>query len=458
MKKLKKNQMSGITLIALVVTIIVLLLLAGISVQMLSGDNGILVQAENAKLQTDISGEKEIIGQSTVEAMNKDKFGNLTMTTFKKYLGINSKDGTDVEQDDDNFYVTFKDSQRTYKVDKDGNIEEQISTIPIGLQIGSDVTYEPSGTYCWKAKYASGDLAVTETENDQTIEINDNDVNLSSEENESFRITTWKVLSINKYTNKVELVPTTPKGQVRLQGAQGYNNVVKLLNDACDALYSTTKNGTKIVSARSINLDDFEKRLSPTGKNARDTYNNGRATYNTRLDGAYTACRYYPLIYGLELDSIIDETKTGGTLGPIEQPNFIERIDANLEPIPTRLVAQKSIYPKQTHYELGTTYNNDYKSMFENYGENKDKSYADLLSPRGGFTNYFIASRCLYLNPIECVFYIRCVTRGTLYSTWTYSSRGSSAASPNNLFPVVSLNAEFIKPVENSEGTFKVEC
>ena len=42
MKKLKKNQMSGITLIALVVTIIVLLILAGISIQMLSGDNGIL--------------------------------------------------------------------------------------------------------------------------------------------------------------------------------------------------------------------------------------------------------------------------------------------------------------------------------------------------------------------------------------------------------------------------------
>ncbi len=52
MKKLKKNQMSGITLIALVVTIIVLLLLAGISIQMLTGDNGILNQAGEAKINT----------------------------------------------------------------------------------------------------------------------------------------------------------------------------------------------------------------------------------------------------------------------------------------------------------------------------------------------------------------------------------------------------------------------
>ena len=459
MKKQIKNSKSGITLIALVVTIIILLILAGISITTLSGDNGIIFNAGKSKESVDIANEKEIIGQSTIEAMNKDAFGNLALKTFEKYLGKNSNSGTDIEEDDNTFYVTFKDSQRTYKVDLDGNIEQIISTIPNGLQIGSSVTYAPSGTYSWKAKYASSDLEITKTENEQIVEIDDNDVTLSSAENENYRITTWKVLSINKHTNKVELVPTTQTtGSVRLQGAQGYNNTVKLLNDACDALYSTTKNGTKIVSARSINLDDFEKRLSPAGKNARDTYNNGRATYNTRLEGRYTACRYYPIMYSLESDSIVDETITGGTLGQNEQPTLIERLDINLEPISARLLAQESIHPKQTHYHLGTTFNNDYKALFETYGENNDKSYADLLSPRGGFTNYYIASRCLELGPYECSFYLRCVTRGILHSSWTYSSRGTSANYPNHIFPVVSLNAEFIKPVENSEGTFKVEC
>lgn len=41
MKKIKENQIKGITLIALVITIIVLLILAGISISMLSGDNRI---------------------------------------------------------------------------------------------------------------------------------------------------------------------------------------------------------------------------------------------------------------------------------------------------------------------------------------------------------------------------------------------------------------------------------
>ena len=42
----------GITLIALVITIIVLLILAGVSIAMLTGENGILTQATNAKTET----------------------------------------------------------------------------------------------------------------------------------------------------------------------------------------------------------------------------------------------------------------------------------------------------------------------------------------------------------------------------------------------------------------------
>ena len=44
-----KNQ-KGVTLIALVITIIVLLILAGVSIAMLTGDNGILTQAKSAKI------------------------------------------------------------------------------------------------------------------------------------------------------------------------------------------------------------------------------------------------------------------------------------------------------------------------------------------------------------------------------------------------------------------------
>ena len=48
-----KTKESGITLIALVVTIIVLLILAGVSIAMLTGENGILNQATKAKNETE---------------------------------------------------------------------------------------------------------------------------------------------------------------------------------------------------------------------------------------------------------------------------------------------------------------------------------------------------------------------------------------------------------------------
>ena len=53
------KKQTGITLIALVITIIVLLILAGVSIAMLTGNNGILTQAKLAKENTAAAEEKE---------------------------------------------------------------------------------------------------------------------------------------------------------------------------------------------------------------------------------------------------------------------------------------------------------------------------------------------------------------------------------------------------------------
>ena len=60
MKKLKQNK--AITLIALVVTIVVLLILAGVSIQLLLDDNGIIAKSKEAKLNTRISEIETEIG------------------------------------------------------------------------------------------------------------------------------------------------------------------------------------------------------------------------------------------------------------------------------------------------------------------------------------------------------------------------------------------------------------
>ena len=56
-----KKQKKGITLIALVITIIVLLILTAVSIATLTGDNGILTKAQTAKTETEKASEEEQI-------------------------------------------------------------------------------------------------------------------------------------------------------------------------------------------------------------------------------------------------------------------------------------------------------------------------------------------------------------------------------------------------------------
>ena len=58
MEKQKKND-SGITLVALVVSIIVMLVLAGVSLNATVGDNGIITRAQQAKLAQELAQTKE---------------------------------------------------------------------------------------------------------------------------------------------------------------------------------------------------------------------------------------------------------------------------------------------------------------------------------------------------------------------------------------------------------------
>jgi len=56
---MKSNK--GITLVALVITIIVLLILAGVSISLVVGDNGVLTQSQNAAEKTDEADAKQAL-------------------------------------------------------------------------------------------------------------------------------------------------------------------------------------------------------------------------------------------------------------------------------------------------------------------------------------------------------------------------------------------------------------
>ena len=103
---MKKKELAntGITLIALVVTIIVLLILAGISIMMLTGDNGILQRAASSKVNVDNSQIQERInlayhsalingqGDITEDLLEKDLSNEFGFRNIA-YTLINSKDG-----------------------------------------------------------------------------------------------------------------------------------------------------------------------------------------------------------------------------------------------------------------------------------------------------------------------------------------------------------------------------
>ena len=68
MKNKELIKKEGITLIALVITILILLILAGMTITAITGKNGLLSSSLKAKEETEIEGEKEIIGSATARS------------------------------------------------------------------------------------------------------------------------------------------------------------------------------------------------------------------------------------------------------------------------------------------------------------------------------------------------------------------------------------------------------
>ena len=100
-KRMQKNS-KGITLIALVITIIVLLILAGVTIATLTGDNGILTQAGKAKdktteaesierVQVEVAGSYGIDGTIDKEQLNKNLKNINGLIYNEKPLSDNNK-------------------------------------------------------------------------------------------------------------------------------------------------------------------------------------------------------------------------------------------------------------------------------------------------------------------------------------------------------------------------------
>ena len=121
LKNQTENNSKGITLIALVITVIVLLILAGISIVTLSGDDGIIKNAIKTKEQSEIESEKKIIEISVIQAMEKNKHGDLEKSQLEKQMNNNSPNKEiEVMENEKTIIIKFAGSNRCYEINAEG--------------------------------------------------------------------------------------------------------------------------------------------------------------------------------------------------------------------------------------------------------------------------------------------------------------------------------------------------
>ena len=131
--KTKITKTNGITLIALVITIIVLLILAGVTIAILTGDNGILNKATEASEKTKIAEEEEKVKLSATGALAKENGEGISQDSLEEELGkyfdstdFNVEAGTS-ETGEEGHIVTITENNsegNKYFVSKDGIVGE----------------------------------------------------------------------------------------------------------------------------------------------------------------------------------------------------------------------------------------------------------------------------------------------------------------------------------------------
>ena len=131
----KRKTNNGITLIALVITIIVLLILAGVAIATLTGDNGILTKAAQAKKDTEKASAKERIQIEVLASYNES--GSLDLDVLKSNLEKNIPEAT---MEGDKFPITVTVDGQTFTVEANGNVEAAGSTESIEA---SDIATNP---------------------------------------------------------------------------------------------------------------------------------------------------------------------------------------------------------------------------------------------------------------------------------------------------------------------------
>ena len=272
MIKLKNNK--GITLVALIITIIVLLILAMVSIRLVM-NGGIIDRAEKGtKAYTESEVQEQIklaysewqTARWTGETRTAADFVKARLETT---YGENKVDN--VTETNGVFTVKFKDGREytynvatgtTEKVAKwndngDGSWTNEVTGAKI--QIGDVVNYDPTKdangntvttTY---TSYAAANAAANKNEGRTSGYTSDQEFSVSATTNG------WRVLGVNEI-GQIELISADPiqtssNANYYLKGEKGYLDGLEELNAIC----SIFGQGKGAETARSLNVDDVDK-------------------------------------------------------------------------------------------------------------------------------------------------------------------------------------------------------
>ena len=484
----KKERQEGITLIALVVTIVVLLILAGTSIAMLTGDNGIITNAQKSQMENTKSEVIEKMNMAYNAAYSEARVKMATDAGYQpsahiaelaevvaKELGVTAKmeevptnavtnnynvyyqaNGTTItmlygdnkfalkagEEAENNLYanikgeITLNTTQVTYTKQPDGTTNNgngggNTPTTPDTPEPGTptDRTGIKVGDYIDYSPDATAQTIYSKDKLTSTI------TGSSSNTSDITRDTTlkWQVLKINE-DGSMDIIGTPTSQSIYFGNALGYNNGVYVMNDICKTLYSRSG-----IEARSVNVEDFEYWLEQAGKTSvRDTYANA-ATYGNPK--TYTSNKKYPYLYQYEVGAGINSDAVGsGTLGLSQtyknENGYTNGITTNTSSEATG----GNLTVTQTYWTTGITE--------ANFGEG-----AKVLS---NGTGYWLASRYAHCNSSRARFGLRYADSG-LYGYDMFYSDGGTNYGSSRLRSVVSLKSsvqiEASSTASSSTGT-----
>ena len=165
MKTRKIKTSKGITLIALVITIIVLLILAGVTIATLTGDNGILTKTTEAKnktaeaaakekVQTEVAGSIGTDGKIDLDELNK----NLQNISGIKYNGSAISDSNKIAS----LPATVTVDGYNVKIEENGTTTASGTDTPVTPPTGETITITDAKKDEMKNKTENSNLTVTD--------------------------------------------------------------------------------------------------------------------------------------------------------------------------------------------------------------------------------------------------------------------------------------------------------